>query len=106
MHVVLSHGFSPFNSTVSLFGFSCLPLRGGEWGQEEGEGWFGGWKRKRNTDKQTGQHRVHRTCLINTDIYPAAVETLVEKFAVHFIVLDENGGNKWNRQSYKPSHLH
>lgn len=29
MHVVLSHGFSPFNSTVSLFGFSCLPCEAG-----------------------------------------------------------------------------
>lgn len=38
---------------------------------------------KKDTDRQTDreqkrQHRVHRTCLINTDIYPAAVETQVE----------------------------
>lgn len=35
---------------------------------------------KKDTDRQTGreQKRQHRTCLINTDIYPAAVETQVE----------------------------
>lgn len=47
-----------------------------------------------------------QTCLINTDIYSAAVATLVEIIAIHCIVLDENGRNKWNCQSYKPFHLH
>lgn len=83
----------------------------GEWGKEEGEreGLMAGGRKKEiqtDTEKHKTQHRVHRTCLINTDIYPAATVTWVEIIAVHCIVVNENGRNKWNCQSCKPSHLH
>ena len=77
------HGSTPTAQLCPYSVFSCDPLWRWRMRMRKERGLVWWLVIKKSTDRwtireQKRQHRVHRTCLFNTDIYPTAVKTQVE----------------------------